>query len=140
MGDGIITTEHSQWYTQKSMTGRILFLDFPEGSFDELIFRLQEDQFNVIVRNTFDDILDAIETEKPQLLIASGDFPEVTGPQLAEQVYSKLTIPIFLVLSTAGEETQTLLRRHPAVIGVYYRPINVSKLLNRIARFFEPSA
>lgn len=122
------------------MTGRILFLDFPEGSFDELIFRLQEDQFNVIVRNTFDDILDAIETEKPQLLIASGDFPEVTGPQLAEQVYSKLTIPIFLVLSTAGEETQTLLRRHPAVIGVYYRPINVSKLLNRIARFFEPSA
>lgn len=122
------------------MRGRILFLDFPEGSFDELIFRLQEDQFNVIVRNTFDDILDAIETEKPQLLIASGDFPEVTGPQLAEQVYSKLTIPIFLVLSTAGEETQTLLRRHPAVIGVYYRPINVSKLLNRIARFFEPSA
>jgi DNA-binding response OmpR family regulator len=138
MGDGIITTEHSQWYTQKSMRGTILFLDFPEGSFDELISRLQDDQYNVIVRTTFDDVLDAIETEKPELLIASGDFPEVTGPQLAEQVYSKLTIPIFLVLSTAGEETQTLLRRHPAVIGVYYRPINVSKMLIRIERFFEP--
>jgi DNA-binding NtrC family response regulator len=139
MGDGIITTEHSQWYTQKSMRGTILFLDFPEGSFDELISRLQEDQYNVIARNTFDDVLDAIETEKPQLLIASGDFPEVSGPQLAEQVYSKLTIPIFLVLSTAGEETQALLRRHPAVIGIYYRPINVSKMLHRVERFFESS-
>ena len=120
------------------MRGTILFLDFPEGSFDELISRLQEDQYNVIVRNTFDDVLNAIETEKPQLLIASGDFPEVTGPQLAEQVYGKLTLPIFLVLSTAGEETQTLLRRHPAVIGIYYRPINTAKMLTRVERLFEP--
>ena len=140
MGDGIITTEHSQWYTQKSMRGTILLLEYPEESFAELISRLQEDQYNVIVRNSFDDVLDAIETEKPQLLIASGDFPEISGPQLAEQVYSKLTIPIFLVLSTAGEETQTLLRRHPAVIGVYYRPLNTAKVLIRVSKFFEQSS
>jgi DNA-binding response OmpR family regulator len=138
MGDGIIT-DHSQWYTQNSMRGTILLLEFPSGSFQELISRLQEDQYHVIVRDSFDDVLSAIETEKPQLLIASGDFPEVSGPQLAEQVYSKLTIPIFLVLSTAGEETQALLRRHPAVIGIYYRPLNLTKVLSRVSRFFEPS-
>ena len=121
------------------MRGTILLLDYPAGSFQELVARLQEDQYNVIVRNSFDDVLDAVETEKPQLLIASGDFPEISGPQLAEQVYSKLTIPIFLVLSTAGEETQTLLRRHPAVIGIYYRPLNLTKILTRVERFFEPS-
>lgn len=121
------------------MRGTILFLDYPDGSFEELVSRLQEDQYKVIVRNSFDEVLDAIETENPQLLIASGDFPEISGPQLAEQVYSKLTIPIFLVLSTAGEETQTLLRRHPAVIGVYYRPINITKILTRVERFFEAS-
>lgn len=121
------------------MRGTILLLDYPAGSFQELVSRLQEDQYDVIVRNSFDDVLNAIETESPQLLIASGDFPEVSGPQLAEQVYSKLTIPIFLVLNTAGEETQTLLRRHPAIIGVYYRPLNVSKMITRVARFFEPS-
>lgn len=121
------------------MRGTILLLDFPEDSFQELISRLKKDQYNVIVRNSFDDVLNAIETEKPQLLIASGDFPEVPGPQLADQVYSKLTIPIFLVLSTAGEETQTLLRRHPAVIGIYYRPLNITKVLTRVSKFFEPS-
>src|SRR5262245_18283502 len=138
MGDGIITDQY-QWYTQKSMRGTILLLDYPADSFEELISKLQEDQYNVIVRNSFADVLNAIETENPHLLIASGDFPEVSGPRLAEQVYSKLTIPIFLVLNTAGEETQMLLRRHPAVIGVYYRPLNVSKMLNRVTRFFDPS-
>lgn len=121
------------------MRGTILLLDYPADSFQELVARLQEDRYNVIVRNSFHDVLDAIETEKPQLLIASGDFPEISGPQLAEQVYSKLTIPIFLVLSTAGEETQTLLRRHPAVIGVYYRPLNTTKVLARVSKFFEHS-
>lgn len=121
------------------MRGTILLLDFPSGSFQELISRLKEDQYQVIVRDSFDDILSAIETEKPQLLIASGDFPEVSGPQLAEQVYSKLSIPIFLVLSTAGEETQTFLRRHPAVIGIYYKPLNLTKLISRVSRLFKPS-
>lgn len=121
------------------MRGTILLLDYPEGSYEELVSRLQEDEYNVIIRNSLADFLAAIETETPQLLIASGDFPEISGPQLAEQVYSKLTIPIFLVLSTAGEETQTLLRRHPAVIGVYYRQLNLNKIVMRVTRFFDPT-
>jgi len=120
------------------MRGTILILDYPPGAFQELASRLKADDYKVIVRDTPDELLDVIEKENPQLLIAAGDFPEVSGPQLAEQVYGKLTIPIFLVLSTAGEETQTFLRRHPAVIGIYYRPLNLDKVLDRVTRFFNP--
>jgi hypothetical protein len=66
MGDGIIT-EHPQWYTQKSMRGTILLLDYPEGSYEELVSRLQEDEYNVIIRNSLADFLAAIETETPFL-------------------------------------------------------------------------
>jgi DNA-binding response OmpR family regulator len=120
------------------MPGKILILDHPAGAFQETVSRLQNENFSVVVCNTPDELLSAIEKENPQLLIAAGDYPEVSAPQLAEQVYSKVTIPIFLVLSTAGEETQMFLRRHPAVIGVYYRPLNVDKIVDRVNRFFNP--
>ncbi len=120
------------------MRGTILILDYPPGAFQELASRLEADEYKIIMRESPDELLDIIDKENPQLLIAAGDFPEVSGPQLAEQVYGKLTIPIFLVLSTAGEETQTFLRRHPAVIGVYYRPLNLEKVVNRVTRFFNP--
>jgi DNA-binding response OmpR family regulator len=119
------------------MPGGILLLDHPPGSFENLAARLRSEIFPVQICRTPEQLLAAIEKEKPELLIAAGDFPEITAPQLAEQVYGKLSIPIILVLSTAGEETQTFLRRHPAVIGVYYRPLNIEKILDRIRRFFN---
>jgi DNA-binding response OmpR family regulator len=120
------------------MPGTILILDHPPGAFQELAKRLKDEGFATHVCSSPDELLDEIEKEKPHLLIAAGDFPEVSAPQLAEQIYGKVTIPIFLVLSTAGEETQTFLRRHPAVIGVYYRPLNVEKVIERVNRFFNP--
>jgi DNA-binding response OmpR family regulator len=120
------------------MPGTILILDHPPRAFQELATRLKAEDFSVYVCNSPDDLLALIKKEKPQLLIAAGDFPEVSAPQLAEQIYGKVTIPIFLLLSTAGEETQTFLRRHPAIIGVYYRPLNVEKMLERVTRFFNP--
>jgi DNA-binding response OmpR family regulator len=118
------------------MPGAILLLDHPPGSFDYLAERLQTDNFQVHLCRTPEELLAAIEKNNTELLIAAGDFPEITAPQLAEKVYGKLSIPIILVLSTAGEETQTFLRRHPAIIGVYYRPLNVEKMLDRIRKFF----
>lgn len=117
------------------MQGRIVILDQQNGPLAPLASRLSEAGFDVKRLHDHDDLLSTVQRDESQLLIALGSMGSSTS--LADQLYDEVNIPIMLVLSTAGEDTMTFLRRHPGVIGVYYTPINLDKFLERVNRFFR---
>lgn len=120
------------------MQGNIIIFDQPEGPLKPLAAKLGESGFHVVVRHSQDEVLTAVPAEQSQLLIAMGAMG--TSASMAEKLYDAVSIPIMLVLSTAGEETMTFLRRHPGVIGVYYTPLNLEKFLERVRQFFRLSS
>ncbi len=117
------------------MSGKIVIFDNPDGPVSTLAPALQEQGYSVNVGSSAEDVLAAVRNEQSQLLIAMATLG--SGATLAEKLYDSAEIPIMLILSTAGEETMTFLRRHPGVIGVYYTPINKEKFLERVRKFFQ---
>ncbi|HSP07219.1 MAG TPA: hypothetical protein VLR94_08580 [Acidobacteriota bacterium] len=117
------------------MQGRIVILDAAEGTLGPLAAKLKDAGFDVNLVHTNEELLPTVKQNESQLLIAFGSMG--SGSTLADQLYDTVNIPIMLVLSTAGEDTMTFLRRHPGVIGVYYTPINLDKFLERVHRFFR---
>ena len=117
------------------MQGRIAILDQPDGALGALAAKLTEVGYEVNLLHVHEELLQAVRQNEAQLLIAFGSMGSSTS--LADQLYDEVSIPIMLVLSTAGEDTMTFLRRHPGVIGVYYTPINLDKFLERVNRFFR---
>ena len=113
----------------------ILHDDTPE--IGELHRRLAEAGYKVRLCLSSRQALEVVRAEKIVLLVAAGNFPELTGMELAEKIYEVSTIPTFLVLNAAGDETRTWLHKHPAIIGIFYRPLNIEKLIEKIERFLE---
>ena len=119
------------------MLGNVLVLEREAGPLDELAVKLKDDGFQVRTERSPEGLLAAVKSEMPHLLIAEGDFAGMNGSILADRLQDAGTIPLMLVLSTAGEETQTFMRRHPVIIGVYYLPLNLEKMVERVRRFFR---
>lgn len=117
------------------MQGRIAILDQPGGALGPLAEKLTEAGFEVKLLHEHPELLNTVRQDESQLLIAFGSMG--SSISLADQLYDAVNVPIMLVLSTAGEDTMTFLRRHPGVIGVYYTPINLDKFLERVNRFFR---
>lgn len=122
-------------YWGTHMQGRIAILDQPGGALGALADKLREAGYEVKLLVVHEELLPTVRQNESQLLIAFGSMGSSTS--LADQLYDEVNIPIMLVLSTAGEDTMTFLRRHPGVIGVYYTPINLDKFLERVNRFFR---
>jgi DNA-binding NtrC family response regulator len=116
---------------------KILVLDDNSGQLGELIQKLTEARFKVRVCFSPDQALNEITVEEPHLVIAAGQFPNTTAVQFAEKAFEIRNTPAFIVLDSAGDTTQLRMRRHPAIIGTYYKPLKVAKLFDRIVKFFK---
>jgi DNA-binding response OmpR family regulator len=121
------------------MVKNILILDDNSEALGGLIEKLATARMKVRVCFSPEHALREIKIDAPVLLIVAGRFGDMTAADFAAKAYEAKSIPSFVVLDKAGDETQGEMRRHPGIIGTYYRPLNVEKLLDRIRKFFEPS-
>jgi hypothetical protein len=61
----------------------------------------------------------------------------MTAYQFAERAFESRNLPSYVILNSAGDSTQLRLARHPGIIGIYYKPLNVEKLLKAILKFLK---
>jgi PleD family two-component response regulator len=120
------------------MNKRILILDDTSETLGELIHQLSQARIKVRVCFTPQHALQELESEKPDLLIAAGQFDEMTAYQFAEKAFESRNLPSYVILNSAGDSTQLRLAKHPGIIGIYYKPLNVPKLIDRILEFLNP--
>jgi DNA-binding response OmpR family regulator len=115
----------------------VLILDDTSETLGELIKKLSESGVKVRVCFSPEHALRELEVESPHLLIAAGQFEEMTANQFAEKAFESRNLPSFVILNSAGDSTQLRLARHPGIIGIYYKPLNVPKLYTRIVKFLK---
>jgi DNA-binding NtrC family response regulator len=118
----------------------VLVLDDNSGELGGLIKKLTAKKMNVLVCFSPEHALKEISVQEPQLLIAAGQFTNMSATQVAEKAYDARSIPSFVVLNSAGDETMGELRRHPGVIGTYFKPLNVDKVVAKVEKFFQTLA
>ena len=121
------------------MPKSILILDDNSDALGGLIKKLTTAKMEVRVCFSPEHALREIKIDTPVLLIAAGKFADMTAADFATKAYEANSIPSFIVLDKAGDETQGEMRRHPGIIGTYFKPLNEEKLLTRVRKFFEPS-
>jgi PleD family two-component response regulator len=119
------------------MTKNILILDDSSGTLGELIKKLSQAHVKVRVCFSPQHALQELEIEVPQLLIVAGQFEEMTAYQFAQKAFETRKLPSFVILDSAGDSTQLRLTRHPSIIGLYYKPLKVQKLFDRIIKFLK---
>lgn len=115
------------------MEKKILILQDASSPLTAITQKLQENGFKVSVFDMASDVSHAIDQERAELLIAASNYD--VAVDLADQIHGKWQSPTFLILANAGDETQATLRRHPGIIGVFYKPLNVEKLYQRTVQF-----
>ena len=116
---------------------KIFVLDDDAHELNELINKLTDNRFIVSVFSSPVQILEQIRHELPQLIIAAGEFADMSTFELAEKAYDQRSIPSYLILQSPGDQTQLRLRRHPGIIGMYYKPIKVERLFDKVQKFFR---
>src|SRR5215471_14206217 len=116
------------------MERRVLVLDDNSDELGGLIKKLTAAKMKVLVCFSPEHALDEMAVQNPQLFIAAGEFQSMSAVQVAETAYDKRSIPSFVVLASAGDTTQGQLRRHPGVIGTYFKPLNVDKIVAKIEK------
>jgi DNA-binding NtrC family response regulator len=119
------------------MTPTIVVLNNQSDEVAELVQKLKSYGFGVEEVSSPAEALDKVASAKPRLLVASGEYQDTDTSRLAEKVYEAHSIPTFLILATAGDSTQNRMIKHPGIIGVFFTPLNVDKLFERVRRFFE---
>lgn len=119
------------------MNKSVLILDDTSETLGELIKKLSEAHFKVRVCFNPQHALAEIEIEAPHLLIAAGQFDGMTAYQFAEKAFESRKVPSFVILNSAGDSTQLRMTRHPGIIGIYYKPLNTQKLMDRILNFLK---
>ena len=118
------------------MNKSVLILDDSE-TLGELINKLSEAHVKVRVCFSPEHALKELEGEAPNLLIAAGMFENMTAYQFAERAFKSRGLPSIVILNSAGDSTQLRITRHPGIIGLYYKPLNVQKLVGRILKFLK---
>jgi PleD family two-component response regulator len=119
------------------MNKSVLILDDTSETLGELIQKLSQARFKVRVCFSPQHALQELESETPQLLIAAGQFDDMTAYQFAEKAFASRNIPSYVILNSAGDSTQLRLAKHPGIIGIYYKPLKVQKLFDRIVKFLS---
>jgi DNA-binding NtrC family response regulator len=119
------------------MNKSVLILDDTSETLGELIQKLSLAHVKVRVCFSPEHALKELAVDTPNLLIAGGEFEDMTPYQFAEKAFETRNLPSFVILNSAGDSTQLRLARHPGIIGIYYKPLKIQKLLERILRFLK---
>ena len=119
------------------MTKSVLILDDTSETLGELIQKLSEARIKVRVCFSPQHALQELESETPHLLIVAGEFDDMTAYQFAEKAFERRNLPSYVILNSAGDSTQLRLAKHPGIIGIYYKPLKVQKLFDRILKFLN---
>ena len=119
------------------MNKTVLILDDSSDTLGELIKKLSAARVNVRVCFSPEHALKELDREPPHLLIAAGDFPDMTAQQVAEKAFETKNLPSYVILKSAGDSTQLRMTRHPGIIGIYYKPLKVQKLFDTVMKFLK---
>lgn len=119
------------------MEKNVLILDDTSETLGELIQKLSQAHVKVRVCFSPQHVLQELEVEAPHLLIAAGEFDGMNAYQFVEKVFSTRNLPCYVILNSAGDSTQLRLTRHPGIIGIYYKPLKVQKLFDRVMKFLK---
>ncbi|MCC7493608.1 MAG: response regulator [Fimbriimonadaceae bacterium] len=98
---------------------------------------LREGGHDVIEVADGDTVVAAIELYQPALVLLDLLMPHVTGWEVLEQLRSMPAAPGVVVLSAFVDEPDMLLR-HPNVLSVVEKPVELDQLLG-LLRDFEQS-
>jgi DNA-binding NtrC family response regulator len=126
----------TEYYNRKipgDMEKNILVLQDASTPLSAITQKLSENGCTVRVFEIASDVSAAIDEGRAELLIAATNYD--IAVVLADKIHDKWQAPTFLVLAGAGDQTQATLRRHPGIIGVFYKPLNVEKLYQRAVQF-----
>jgi len=116
------------------MDARVLLLtDFSE-ELSTLTQKMKEAGYQVHIAESAAEAAEQIKKSRRDLLIAATDYS--IAIDLTEEMHKEWQAPTFLILASAGDETSASLRKHPGIIGVFFRPLNVEKLLERAKDLF----
>ena len=121
----------------QTTTKNVLILDDTSETLGELIKKLSAAQINVRVCFSPQHALQELDVAAPNLLIAAGEFPDMNAYHFAEKAFETKHLPSFVILKSAGDSTQLRMTRHPGIIGIYYRPLKVQKLYDRVMKFLK---
>jgi DNA-binding response OmpR family regulator len=113
----------------------VLILDDTSETLGELIKKLSQANLNVRVCFSPQHALQELEGTTPNLLIVAG--PEMSAYHFAEKAFETKNLPSFVILKSAGDSTQLRMTRHPGIIGIYYKPLKVQKLYDRVMKFLK---
>ncbi|HET6267813.1 MAG TPA: hypothetical protein VFG11_08850 [Acidobacteriota bacterium] len=119
------------------MTSKILVLHDQSEEITALIDKLQAYGYTIESATTPEEVLEKAKGTHPNLFIGSGNFADANLPAIAEQIYDKYKVPAYLVLKSAGDDTEARMIRHPGIIGVYFSPVNVDRLFGRVRKFCQ---
>lgn len=119
------------------MTPKVVVLNDQSEQILELVRKLKAYGFLVVEASSPLEAQEKTASGQPHLFVASGDYQEIDTPRLAEKIFDAHSTPTFLVLTSAGDTTQNRIIRHPGIIGVFFSPLNVEKLFERIRKFFD---
>jgi PleD family two-component response regulator len=119
------------------MNKSVLILDDTSETLGELIKKLSQARVKLRVCFSPQHALQELEVEAPHLLIVAGQFEQMTPYQFAEKAFETRNLPSIVILNSAGDATQLRLARHPGIIGIYYKPLKVPKLFDRVMKFLK---
>ncbi len=119
------------------MEKSVLVLDDTSETLGELINKLSQAKFKVRVCFSPEHALRELKVEAPTLLIVAGEFPDMNAHQFAERAFETGSLPSFVILNSAGDQTQLRMRKNPGIIGIYYKPLKVQKLFERVVKFLK---
>jgi DNA-binding NtrC family response regulator len=119
------------------MSKSVLILDDTSETLGELIQKLSEARIKVRVCFSPQHALQELASETPNLLIAAGEFDDMTAYQFAEKAFESRNLPSYVILNSAGDSTQLRIAKHPGIIGIYYKPLKVQKMFDRILKFLS---
>ena len=119
------------------MDKNVLILDDTTETLGELIKKLSSARVKVRVCFSPQHALQELEVEAPHLLIAAGQFEDMNAYQFVQKAFETRNLPCYVILNSAGDSTQLRLTRHPGIIGIYYKPLKVQKLFERVMKFLK---
>jgi two-component system, OmpR family, alkaline phosphatase synthesis response regulator PhoP len=102
-------------------------------------FKLEKKGYKIIHKNNGKDALEAIKSEKPDLILLDVMMPYLTGFEVLKEIKSNLEtkdIPV-IMLTAMGKEADAVKGFDFGVIDYIRKPFNYAELVSRINRVFK---
>ena len=116
----------------------ILVIDDSEDNLYLMQFALETQGYKVLLANSGKKALDCAKQHQPDLILLDLMMPQMNGYEVIKRLRSeRATSTISVSIVTANKYFSYAEAKKVGAEGVIYKPLDLDRLLQRVARFFK---